>query len=159
MPFPWLALGIQVFSSILGASGKKKEAAHNQMVANFNADQLDADAMSVRNKSVQDDRDSRTKYASLKSSQRARLAARGVFVDSGTAEQIQDDTDFIRDIDSYRIRSTAEKSATTLETQADFNRESGEAIFKAGQSAATGDILAGAGNVAASWYRYQNPVG
>ena len=159
MAFPWLQIGIKAFGAILGANTAKKKGAHSQAVANFNADQLDKDAMAVRNKSVQDDRDSRIKYANLKSSQRARLAARGVFVDSGTAEQIQDDTDFIREIDSYRIRSAAEDRAQTLEDQAEFNRESGEAAFQSGQDQAVGNLLAGAGNVAASWYKYQNNVG
>ena len=150
----WLAVGLYALNAYNNAQRAKKDGENSQAVANFNADQLDADAMRVRNKSVSDDRDLRQKYTQLKASQRARLAAQGVFVDSGTAEHIQDDTEMMMELDSYRLRSNAEEMARSLEDKADFNREHGEAQYQSGQDAAIGSYLAGAGQVAAAWYQH-----
>lgn len=148
------SIGLKIFGALSGAKSKRKQAAESRKVAEYNADQLDIDAKRVRNKALQDDQDLRLRFAGVKSSQRARLAANGVFVDSGTASTIQRDTDFMKELGSYRIRTAAEEQARTLEERAEQNRESGQAIFEAGQNAATGQLIAGAGQVAATWYNY-----
>jgi len=157
MAINWLQIGIQVINSLNRGQAAKDQGENSQAVANFNADQLEQDAMRVRNKSVQDDRDLRLKYAGVKASQRARLAANGIFVDgAGTASDIQDDTDMMREISSYRIRQSAEEMASGLEDKAEFNREHGEAAYQAGKDSAVGSYLSGAGQVAATWYQGVN---
>lgn len=152
----WIALGIQALSAISGASAKRKEGKHNQAIANFNADQFEKDATRVRSKTVEDDRDLRMRYSGLKASQRAQLAANGVFVDSGTASQIQDDTDFMMELDSFRIRKQGAEMAESLEERAANTREHGVVINNASQDAAVGQLLSGAGAVASSWYSITN---
>jgi hypothetical protein len=155
-PLAIFQIGMGILGALSGASAKKKEAKNNKKVAEFNANQLDKDAKRIRNKSVQDDNDLRLQYSGVQSSQRATLAARGVFVDSGTAENIQNDTDIMMELSSYRIRQSSEEQASALNQQAQFNRTTGEAVYSSQQSQATGMLLQGAGTVAADWYRYKN---
>jgi len=79
-----------------------------------------------------------------------------VFVDSGTAADVQSDTDMMMELSSYRIRQSSEEQASALNQQAQFNRTTGEAVYSSQQSQATGMLLQGAGTVAADWYRYKN---
>lgn len=100
----------------------------------------------------------------LKGSQRARLAANGVDLGTGSAAEIQASTDLMKEIDSNTIRYNAVRSAWGYRTQgmnhqlraADLRGQAGVASATASGispfgSAAT-SLLGSASSVATSWY-------
>lgn len=107
---------------------------------------------------------SRLKTASLKGSQRARLAANGVALDEGSALNILEDTDYMGDLDAAVISDNAKKEAWGIRTQG-ANYSSNADLLAARANAespfgsAAGTLLTGAGAVADSWYRRRTATG
>lgn len=158
MAFPWLAvqLGLMVWDGVSKSKAKKEQAEDNREVANFNADQLDIDSRRIDNQARTQEQDLRVKYAGVRASQRAHLAANGIFVDSGSASEIQATTDYLEDLSAFRIRGAGTQQAQTLTDQAAFNRKSGEAIYSSAKTSAAADLLSSAGQVAGYWYSQTN---
>ena len=158
MAFPWLAvqLGLMVWDGVSKNKAKKEQAADNQDVANFNADQLDIDSHRVDNQARTQEQDLRVKYSGVRASQRAHLAANGIFVDSGSASEIQATTDYLEDLSAFRIRGAGKQQSQTLTEQAAFNRESGEAVYSSSVTAANSSFLGDMGQVAGYWYTQTN---
>ena len=105
----------------------------------------------------------RRRTAELLSKQRAQLGAATVDLSSGSAFQLQEDTQALGEADALRIRSTAESKATALETGADLTLAQGEFAKSAGDSRASATLLGGAAKVAGSgvadkWFKPNSSV-
>lgn len=101
----------------------------------------------------------RLKTASLKGSQRARLAASGVALDEGSPLNVLQDTDYLGDLDARTIRDNAAKEAWSYRNQSagftsDASMLSARASAESPLMAGATSLLGGAGLVADSWYRH-----
>lgn len=105
----------------------------------------------------------RRKIASLKGSQRAGLAAKGLDISSGSALNILTDTDYLGELDVLNIKSNAERNAWAQRVQG--NNEAANATLLSMRAdaenpllAGAGTLLTGAGTVADRWYTYNRPT-
>ena len=108
--------------------------------------------------------------ANIKSSQRVSMAANGIDLGEGSANQVLTSTDVMGEIDANTLQANAVRSAFGIRTQgqAEFNRSRTQATNLTGQAAmsrASADaispggaaftsLLGSAGAVAGSWYQY-----
>lgn len=96
----------------------------------------------------------------LKGSQRAALAANGVALDTGSAAEVQQSGDVMKEMDRATLETQAARAAFGQRMQA-TNQRSQAAMARANASAinpamAFGTSLLGsAGSVAESWYRFK----
>lgn len=146
-----------------GAKTSKRVGEYQSKVAAYNA-QMDeyraGDAISRGQTAVATQR---LKTADIKGSQRARLAARGVALDEGSAFNILADTDFMGELDANTIGLNAEREAWALRSQAAMGRTNAQALRAHADAinptqAAFSSLLSSGGSVASSWYRL-NPGG
>lgn len=99
----------------------------------------------------------RLKAASLKGTQRASLAARGLALDEGSPLSILQDTDFMGENDALTLRDNAAREAWGYRVQAgNYASDAGMLAARADAespiSAGATSLLTSAGSVASSWY-------
>ena len=87
-------------------------------VAEGNARILEAGAQDALRTGQLQEQQSRLQYASLKGSQRARLAANGLALDEGSSLRILTDTDYLSDVDANTLHANAVREALGYRTQA-----------------------------------------
>lgn len=109
----------------------------------FNAREQENQATDVLNKGTEDENIHRQKTADFKAKQRAQLAASGIDIDSGSAADIQQDTDLLGEVDALRIRKNAQGQAGTLNRQAELTNAQGDAAARAGNLSAAGSLIGG----------------
>jgi hypothetical protein len=119
----------------------KAVAENNARIAEFGAKEAvrrgEEEAMAVRRRG-----------AALKSSQRVALAARGVDLGEGTAQELQDQTDFFTAVDSATTRQNAQNEAWARRQQA------GQYAAQAASTSPFLDALQAAAPVAGKWYSW-----
>lgn len=156
-------VGASVIGSYKSAQAKKASldyeaavAANNQKIANYQAE------LTLQNGAVAE-QTSQLKTAALKGDQRAALAANGVDLGSGSANEILATTEFMGKRDALTIRDNAARTAwayrnnaASYGAEAAADKASADAVspFFAGATSA----LTGAGSVAGSWYKYNKSV-
>ena len=105
-------------------------------------------------------------YGQMKSSARASMAARGVVLGEGSAQEIIASTDLMKEVDMLTINANAVRAAEAARmqkvsiqnesllagTSADISRLQGGAISP--WSAAGSSLISGGSQVAAQWYKY-----
>ncbi len=139
-----IALALSAVATVSQGYAAKQKGKFDFGVAKFNARQLENEAVQTRNVGVEEENRQRRKSAELLSRQRAQLAAQNVELGSGSAEQIQQNTIDLGEIDALRIRSNFERQAESLEDQAGITLAQGRAAKSAGNRAFTTSIV-GAG--------------
>lgn len=141
---------IAATTAIIGAYSQYEQGQAAEATAKYNARLQDNDAERMRNKSVEEENAHRMRVATMMGKQRAAFGASGVDVNSGSAFQIQNDTQTLGDADALRIRSNYEDQASHMNRQADLTRIEGKNAARAGKVGAIGSILSGAGEIAGS---------
>jgi len=146
-----------VVSAGYQANQQRQQGKFRKGVADYNARVAENEAEQTRNVGVERENLQRRKTAELLSKQRAQLGASGVELTSGSALQLQEDTQTLGEADALRIRSNFEGRAGALDTGAALTTQQGEFEESAGNSAAVGTLLAGAGKalgsgVADKWF-------
>lgn len=138
-----VAAGAWALSSIFSANSARKEGEYeaammreNAVLARQQAEDAvargQADTMQVRQRALQ-----------LVGSQRARMAAQGIDISSGSALDVQVDTGKLAEIDALTVRNNAAREAWGFKTQAaDYERRAGLARI-AGRNRATTTLLTG----------------
>ncbi len=135
-----------VASAAFTAQQQRKQGQFQKATAEYNARVAENEAEDVRSVGVEEENVQRRRTAELLSKQRAQLGAANVDLSSGSALQLQEDTQALGEADALRIRSNFESRAEALETGADLTLSEGAFAESAGQSAAVGTLLTGAGN-------------
>jgi hypothetical protein len=127
---------------------------YQNKVAKYNARVAENEATQVRNKGNEAENIHREKTAQLQSRQRAQLGAAGVDLESGSALQLQTDTDTLGEVDALRIRSNTDDQVTALDQQASLLRDQGRNAKRAGLTQGVGSILGGVvgSGVASKWF-------
>lgn len=159
-----LSMGLQaggvatsVVGSYYGAQVQKAALSGAADIATENAKIAELGAQSQIEAGQKSEQGARLRTAGLKSSQRASMAANGIDLGSDTATNILTTTDVMGEIDANQIRANAIRSAWGYRTQElNFQNDARAKRSTAGginplANAAT-SLLAGAGQVAGSWY-------
>jgi len=160
-----LSSGLQVAGVLSGARGAASSAAASQQAYEYqaavnrnNAQVAQWQAQDAIQRGAQAEQQQRLKVAQLKGTQRASLAARGVSLAEGSALNILQDTDYMNELDSLTIRDNAAREAWGHRVQAsNYSNDAAllsnrAASSQSASSAGLSSLLAGAGQVASSWY-------
>lgn len=143
-------------SSAFTATQQIQQGNYQNKVAQYNARITENQAQQVRNKGTEAENAHRQEVAQQLARQRAQLGASNVDLTSGSALQLQQETDTFGNIDAMRIRSNTNDQVTALQDQAEFQRIDGLNAKRAGRTAAFGSLLGGvakvAGAVDSSWF-------
>lgn len=134
---------------VMQAQAAKNQAAYAQRVAQNNAAEAERAAVKATDKGATDAMAIRRQAAQIKGGQRAALAARGLDLNSGTAEQLQAQTDFFADTDMATVRQNAAETARGYRAQG-ANFSAAAANSSPGSAFGT-SLLSGAGSVADKW--------
>lgn len=129
-------------------------------VAEINARMAEAAARSARQAGQRQEQASRLQTRRVKGAQRAALAANGVDIGVGSAAESLATTDIVGEWDANTISANALRTAWGYRMEGvnfrnDANaRRAGASAISPGMAGVT-SLLGGAGQVAASWYRFQ----
>ncbi len=137
------------------ADQQKKQGEYESGVAKYNQAVAENEAVAIQNQGTETENAQRQKTAELLSKQRAQLGAANVDLSSGSALQLQTDTQTQGDVDALRIRSNASGQAAAMSGQADLYGSNAEFAEYAGNAGAVGTLLSGgaqAAGVASQWY-------
>jgi hypothetical protein len=149
------ATALVVASTAVTAYGQYEQGEYQSKVARNNAiiqDRLAKDA--VKRGEVSEQRH-RLKVAQMKGKQRAKLAASGVDLSSGSASQILTDTAEFGELDALTIRSNAEREAFGYQVKGSNYLAESELARSEGRYGAASTILSGGSQVSSRW----NPGG
>lgn len=139
---------VMVASAVYTADQQRKQGKYQNAVAKYNARVAENEAEETRRVGVEKENIQREKTAQLLSKQRAQLGAANIDLSSGSALQLQEDTQVLGEADALRIRSNAENRALSLETGATLTRNQGRFAEASGEARAFGTLLGGASNIA-----------
>lgn len=156
-------LGAQVFGSYQQAQAQRAQASYNARVAENNAVTAEYQAQDAKRRGDEEAAAIRRNADMLKGSQRASMAAKGLDLAEGTAQELQDQTDFFSMVDQTTARNNAAKDAWAARVQgANFrssaaaSRATARSISPVGAGFTT--LLSGAGTVADKWYTSSKPT-
>lgn len=130
---------------VMGAMSAQQSASAQQAALYRNAQYDETRARDVQTRGGEEIFQQRLKQAQIRGAQTASLAARGVDLNSGSAFNILQDTDYISDMDISTIADNTARDAWALRERAGANRAAAGAIDP-GMAAAT-SLLGGAAKV------------
>lgn len=156
-------LASQVFGAYSAANAEKDALKYQSQVNDLNARMADMQAKDALERGNFAERNARMATRQQRGAQVASMAARGLDISEGSALNILTDTDYFGEQDALIIRDNAAKEAWGYRQQgrnyrgeAELLDNRSDAISPFRSSAST--LLTGAGNVASSWYRFNNGV-
>lgn len=135
--------GVSMYSSI--QQGKQQQAA-----AEYNKRVTENNAQRALNKSTDEENRQRLKTAMLVGKQRAQLGAANVNLFSGSAAQLQSDTQTLGEADALRIRNYGEDSYAASMEKADYYDAQADAASTSAKIGVAGSLLSAASSVANS---------
>lgn len=127
------------------AQQQRKQGRFQKATADYNARVTENEAEEVRSAGVEEENIQRRRTAELLSKQRAQLGAANVDLSSGSALQLQEETQALGEADALRIRSNFENKADALDASAGLTSSEGSFAQSAGDTAAVGTLLSGTG--------------
>lgn len=148
------ALGAQGFGGAAQTVGSYYAAQSQRDQLRTQADIAELQARSVLRAGEREEQRVRLATAHLKSKQRASMAANGVDMASGSAQQVLNSTDIMGEADADTVRSNAIGSAWGYRASAAFDRAAAKGISPGLSALSTG--LGSATQVAGSWYQMKN---
>lgn len=134
---------LSLFQGLVGGISQRETAKAARDIAQFNARVAELQAEDARRRGVEVAALTRGKTKRLRGSQRAALAAQGIDIQTGSAADIQAETEDIGELDAITVKNNAMREAFGFETKATSERLRGELAFRAGTSAATETFLTG----------------
>jgi hypothetical protein len=163
--FGAVGLGATIAGGILGAVGAQDQASSQQQMYNYkaqvskiNADINRQNAAWARTKGEKEATQFGMKAAQQRGQIRATQGASNLDVNSGSAKEVQQSQEKIKDIDMSTIRENAAKIAYDYETkavmdenQAGLDTMSGQFAKKAGNMKALESIIGSASTVSSKW--------
>lgn len=150
-----ISLGTTLAGGALSAVGAINQASAARQVAANNAKMAEWAAQDAQRRGENEADSIRRKGASLKSTQRAMMAGKGLDISYGTAADIQDQTDFFTQSDIATTRTNARREAWNLRAQGQQALAMGKADALNSMLAAGGSLLGTAGTVAGKWDTYR----
>lgn len=154
-----IATAATAAGTVVGAYGQYQQGQAANDAAKYNAKMAEYGAQDAQRRGEEEAAAIQRKAASLKSTQRAAQAARGLDVSYGSAADLQDETDFFGQMDAATARANAAQQAWNYRAQGTLARAEGRAAAYQGALGATGTLLSGAGKVASKWPTKTKPGG
>ena len=146
-----IALVAMAAGTAINSYGQYQQGQAANAAAKYNAKMAEYSAQDAQRRGEEEAQAIQRKAASLKSSQRVSLAARGLDLGYGTAQDLQDQTDFFGLMDAQTTRYNAARDAWGARAQGTLARAEGRAAAYQGTLGAAGTLLSGAGQVASKW--------
>ena len=150
-----VAYGVTAVVAAYGAYSQhqaNKQARQSQANADkYNARQRENEAEKVTQRGVEEENKQRELTRQLYSEQRAKQASSGLALDSGSFQQIQEQTVELGEVDALRIRSNYLDQATALREESRMLLGQASALEQPDRLAPVGILAAGAGAVASKW--------
>jgi len=143
----------------MSAYGQYQQGQAANDAAKYNAKMAEYAAQDASRRGEEEAAAIQRKAASLKSTQRAAQAARGLDIGYGTAQDLQDETDFFGQMDAATARSNAAQQAWSYRSQGQLARAEGRAAAYQGALGAAGTLLSTAGTVSSKWPTKTKPGG
>lgn len=144
----WLALIGQAGGAILNAQGQKQAAAAQADQFTAQANQDNTTAQSIQDAGYQTAQRMRTQGKSTVGQANAALAASGVDVSQGTAQDVRTKITQNAETDALNTILNADSKATNLRTQAGFEQEGATDAIKAGKLGVAKTALSAFGGAA-----------
>lgn len=139
-----LAAGTSAYGSYQQGQVAKQVGRNNQIMAEYAAQDAikrgEEDAIKVQQRGAQ-----------IKGAQRSRMAAAGLDLGVGTAQELQDQTDFFAASDVATTRSNAARSAWSARASGDQAMAMGRNEAAQGNLSAFSTLLGGASQVSSKW--------
>lgn len=155
-----LAIASMAFTAYAGmeqAKGQEDMARYQQDVANKNAENDEFRARQAATIGAVQEEQHRAKVRQMAGAQRADFAARGIDLQSGVVQDMQDETYTMGETDALTIRFNAMNEAWGYKQQAANSRNEGRAARFQGKQAKRNTYLTTAANVAGMGYNaYQS---
>jgi hypothetical protein len=145
-----MALGT-LATTAYGAYTQNKAGREQQNLANANAALLESQAKDEVAIGEEEVLANRRRVRKAVGQQRADFAGQGVDVGSGTALDIQNETQEMGAVDEATIRRNAFRRAWNINTQASNQRLGGKYARRAGRNQAIGTVLGGVGQASSYW--------
>lgn len=160
-----LSLATTVVGGVTSAIGQQQQGAAAQQAANYqaqvaanNAELARRQAQEIRSQGQENLIEQGRKVAARMGSQRAALAAAGVDLNSGTAQDDAESVATVGRLDELRILGQATQKAFEADTQAvnylnesNLTRMKGKSAAQAGNIAAFGSLVSAAGSFSSKW--------
>ena len=173
MCYPIVMLGLSAVSAFMQyqqgqaqAKAVKMEAANNQKIAEFNAQQQDIAAKDAVARGAQNSAIVRENYKKANATARARGASAGLMTESGTFADLQSQNAQYGEYNALTVMNDAEREALGYKNQAMSDRFSGQVgvnnaayqssvMKRQGLLDATGTLVTGVGNYGSSkgWWK------
>lgn len=154
-----VTLALMAAGTMASAYGTYQQGQAANDAAKYNAKMAEYAAQDAQRRGEEEAAAIQRKASSLKSSQRVAQAAHGLDVGYGTAQDLQDETDFFGQMDAATARTNAANQAWSYRSQGKLARAEGRAAAYQGALGATGTLLSGAGQVASKWPTKTKPGG
>lgn len=140
------SLIFSVGSGVVAADSAKAEGNYRQQVANQNAELDDIRATQAATAGAMQEEAHRAKVRQMAGAQRADFAARGIDLQSGIVQDLQDETYTFGETDALMIRYNAMNEAWGYRTSATNERNAGRFARWSGNRQAMGTYLTTAAN-------------
>lgn len=153
----------QTFGAYKSAAGQKAALGYQAAVASNNQQIAQDQQRIAMVNGQQQEAASELKTASLMGEQRATMAANGVDLGTGSANEVLATSKLMGGADALTIRDNAARQAWAYGEQAKgygaeaaMDRSTADAVSPF--NSAFGTLLSGAGTVASSWYKYNKTI-
>lgn len=154
-----VTLALMAAGTAMSAYGQYQQGQSAQEAAKYNAKMSEYAAQDAQRRGEEEAVAIQRKAASLKSSQRVSLASKGLDISYGTAQDLQDQTDFFGQMDASTARYNAANQAWSARAQGTLAKAEGRAAAYQGALGAAGTLLSGAGQVSSKWNSMKKPGG
>lgn len=138
---------VQGIASLFGASAEadaqRQQAEYNANVSEFNAKLSEMQTEDAYKRGDRDAQKLKSQAKTFKGTQRAKLAAQGIEVDSGSAAEIQEQTEVLSAQDAMTIKNNAAREAFGYKVQTMQYRQAAKYGMQAGENAARATMLGG----------------
>lgn len=159
MCMPAVALAATAIGGGLSALGAYQQGQVAKQVGRNNQIMAEYAAQDAQRRGEEDAIKVRQRASQIKGAQRARMAANGLDLTTGTAAELQDQTDFFGQQDIATTRSNAARDAWSARVQGANARSQGDAAARQGNLAAFSTLLGTTGQVSDKWMTYGGKKG
>lgn len=149
-----VSTGLQVVGGITQAAGQQQAGQSQAAYNEYMAGEMDKQAVAIEQQGARDIGDFKKQVSRVDATQKAALAANGVYSDSGTAQDISGDTATQAKLDELTLKYKYDWEAYKAKSQAKGYRMTGANAVAAGNTAAAGTMIGTASQVANNWSRW-----
>lgn len=149
---PLILAGISLASAYMASREQENQGDIAKKVGEYNSRVDESDALQLSINAQENIRRMREEGRKFVGSQRAKYAASGVVVDTGSPLEVMAETEGVLRMQQLEEQRAADAKAANLRRQAQMSRLYGEEALRASQIQSTATLLGGAANAASMYY-------